>query len=155
MERLGDDADGEDAHLAGGAGDHRGGARAGAAAHAGGDEHHVRAREVVADLLESLLGGGLANLGLGAGAEALGDLEPHLDDAFGARGGERLRVGVGDDEIDARQAGHDHVVDRVAAGAAHAAHHDARLQFPQFGRLQVDGHDSPHPVGRPQTPVIP
>ena len=140
MERLGDHADGENAHFARGAGDDRRGARAGAAAHAGGDEHHMRAGEVIADLLERLLRGRPADLGLGAGAEALGHLKAHLDDALGPRRRQRLRVGVGDDEIDARQAGHDHVVDRVAAGAADAAHHDAGLQFPEFGRLQIDRH---------------
>ena len=51
--------------------DHRGGAGAGAAAHAGGDEHHVRARQMIADLVDHLLGGGAADLGLRAGAEAL------------------------------------------------------------------------------------
>ena len=140
MERLGDDADSENAHLARGAGDDRRGAGAGAPAHAGGDEHHVRAGEVIADLLQRLLRGRPADLGLRSGAEALGHLKPHLDDALGPRGRQRLRVGVGDDEIDARQAGHDHVVDRVAAGAADAAHHDAGLQFPEFRRLQIDRH---------------
>ena len=43
--------------------------------------------------------------------------------------------------------GHDHVVDRVAAGAADAAHHDARLQFPQFGCLQIDRHACLIPLG--------
>jgi hypothetical protein len=43
VERLGHDADGQDALFAGGAGDDRSRARAGAAAHAGGDEAHVRA----------------------------------------------------------------------------------------------------------------
>ena len=152
MERLGDDADGQDAHLARGPGDDGGGAGAGAAAHAGGDEHHVRAGEVIADLLQRLLGGGLADFGLRAGAEALGDLQAHLDDAFGARRGQRLRVGVGDDEVDPGEPGDDHVVDGVAAGAADAAHHDAGLQFPQFGSLQIDRHSLPHPVGRPPAP---
>ena len=77
-----------------------------------------------------LFGGGLADFRLGAGAEALGDLQAHLDDALGARRGERLRVRVGDDEIHADEPGHDHVVDRVAACAADAANHYAGLQFP-------------------------
>ena len=73
LERLGDDADGQDAHVAGRAGDDRRRAGAGAAAHAGGDEAHVRARELVADLVDRLLGGGAADFRLRAGAEALGD----------------------------------------------------------------------------------
>ena len=125
VERLGDHADGEDAELARDLGDDGRGAGAGAAAHAGGDEHHVRAGEMIADLVDHLLGGGAADLGLRAGAETLGHLHAHLDDALGLRHGQRLRVGVGDDEVDALQAGRDHVVDGVAAGAADAEHGDA------------------------------
>ena len=87
------------------AGDHRGGAGAGAAAHAGGDEHHVRAGEMVADLVDHLLGGGAPDLRLRAGAETFGHLHAHLDDALGLRHRQRLRVGIGDDEVDALQPG--------------------------------------------------
>ena len=52
--------------------DDRRGAGAGAAAHAGGDEDHVRAGQMIADLVDHLLGGGAADLGLRAGAEAFG-----------------------------------------------------------------------------------
>ena len=122
------------------AGDDRRGAGAGAAAHAGGDEHHVRAREMIADFVDHLLGGGAADIGLRAGAEALGDLHAHLDDALGLRHGERLRVGVGDDEVDALEAGRDHVVDGIAAGAADAEHGDPRLELTDVGDFQIDGH---------------
>ena len=97
-------------------------ARARAAAHAGGDEDHVRAGEMIANFVLGLFGGGAADFRLRAGAEALGDLQAHLDDALGARGGERLRVGVGDEKSTPRKARHDHVVDGVAAAAADAAH---------------------------------
>src|SRR5262249_3695343 len=50
------------------------------------------------------------------------------------------RVGVGDDEVAADEAGRDHVVDGVAAGAAAAEDGDPRLQFPYVGRREVDGH---------------
>ena len=65
------------------AGDDRRGAGAGAAAHAGGDEDHVRAVEVVGDLVDRLLGGGAADLRLRAGAETLGDGDAHLDQPLG------------------------------------------------------------------------
>ena len=58
-------------------------AGAGAAAHAGGDEAHVRALEMIADFLERFFGGGAADFRLRAGAEAFGHLQTHLDDAFG------------------------------------------------------------------------
>ena len=83
-------------------GDDRRGAGAGAAAHAGGDEHHVgaveRARRSRASASSAA---GLADLGLRAGAQALGDRDAELDAAVGRAMAERLRVGVGDDELDA------------------------------------------------------
>ena len=121
-------------------GDDRRGAGAGAAAHAGGDEHHVRAGEMIADLVDHLFRRGAADLGLRAGAEAFGDLRAHLDDALGLRHRQRLRVGVGDDEVDALEARRDHVVDRVAAGAADAENGDARLHLANVGNLQIDRH---------------
>ncbi len=129
VERLGDDADGEDAHLARHPGDHRRRAGAGAAAHAGGDEEHVRAFDRLADAVDRLLGRGLARLRLGAGAEP-GRAE--LDQVVRRRAVERLRVGVGADEIDALNALLDHVLDRVAAAAADADHLDLRAHAELF-----------------------
>ena len=86
VERLGHDADGQDALFARRAGDDGGSAGAGAAAHAGGDEAHVRAQQVIADLVDGFLGGGAADFRLRAGAQTLGDGDAHLDDALGARG---------------------------------------------------------------------
>ena len=68
MERLGHDPDGQDAEFAGGARDHGRSASAGAAAHAGGDEHHVRAGQMIANLIQHFVGGGAADIGMGAGA---------------------------------------------------------------------------------------
>ena len=140
VERLGHDADGEDAHLARGLGDDRRSAGAGAAAHAGGDEHHVGAGQMIADFVDHFLRPRRADIRLRAGAEALGHLRAHLDDALGLRHGQRLRVGVGDDEVDALQPGRDHVVDGVAAGAADAEHGDPRLQLADVGDVQIDAH---------------
>ncbi len=140
VERLGDDADGEDAHVARGLGDDRSRAGAGAAAHAGGDEHHVGAGEMIAEFVDDFLGGGRADIRLRSGAEALGDLGAHLHDALRLRHGERLRVGVGDDEIHALQPGGDHVVDGVAAGAAYAEHGNPRLQLANIRDVEIDGH---------------
>ena len=114
---------------------------AGAAAHAGRDEGHVGARELVADLVDHLLGGGAADFRLRAGAETLRHADAHLDDALRLRRGQRLGVGVRDDELAAEEAGLDHVVDGVAAGAADPEHGDARLEFPDVRGLQTDGHD--------------
>ena len=140
-ERLGDHADGQDALVAGGLGDDRRGAGAGAAAHAGGDEAHVRAFQRALDLFERLFGGGAADLGPRAGAEPLRDLEAELDAAVGGRGIERLRVGVGDDEVDALDVGPHHVGDRVAAGAADADDADPRAKLVDFRPDEIDAHD--------------
>ena len=56
-------------------------------------------------------------------------LHAQLDAPLGLGKGQLLGVGVGDDELDAFEPGLDHVVDRVAAGAADAEHDDPRLQF--------------------------
>ncbi len=140
VERLGDDADGEDALLARRAGDDRSCTRAGAAAHAGGDEAHMRVRQVIEDLVDALFRGGAADFRLRAGAEALGDMRAELDEPLGLRHGERLRVGVGDDEFDAAKTCRDHVVDGVAAAAADAEYGDAGLQFGDVGLLEIDRH---------------
>ena len=71
-ERLGHHADGQRAQLLGDAGDNRRGAGAGAAAHAGGDEHHVGTLDELVDQLGALLGRPRTDLGLAARPEARG-----------------------------------------------------------------------------------
>jgi hypothetical protein len=71
-ERPGDHTDGQRTLRLADLGDHRSGAGAGAAALAGGDEHHVGAAEDLLDLGADVLGGLAADLGVRAGAEALG-----------------------------------------------------------------------------------
>ena len=101
VERLGDHTDGKDAEFARSLRDDRCRASSGAAAHTGGNEHHVRAGQVIADLVDHLLRRGAPHLGLRAGTEAFGDLGAHLNDALGFGHRERLRVRIGDDEVDA------------------------------------------------------
>jgi len=98
--------------------------RAGSPAHAGGDEQHVAALDELDDAVAIFHGGLTADLGVRAGAQALGDVAADLQ--RGAHLGvlERLRVGVDADEIHALEAGLDHVRDGVAAAAAHAQHLD-------------------------------
>ena len=129
VEGLGHHADGENAPLSGALGDDRSGAGAGAAAHARGDEHHVDAVEMLADLRRGFLGRRHADLWVGSGTQALRDVDAQLDALVGLGEGELLRIGVGDDELDTLEPGLDHVVDGVAAGAADAEHDDPRLKF--------------------------
>ena len=140
MEGFGHHPDREDAEVARSLGNDRSSTGAGAAAHAGGDEHHMRAVEVIADLIDHFLRRRAPDVGLRAGAQALGHLHAHLNDALGLRHGQGLGIGVGDDEVDALEAGADHVVDGVAAGAADPEHSDPRFQLPYVGDLQVDAH---------------
>ena len=121
VERARDHADGERADLVlGDLGDHGRRAGAGAAALAGGDEHHVGALERLLDVVARLRRGGEADVGVGAGAEALGGLVADVQLDVGVAHRERLRVGVGGDELDAAQARVDHAADRVGAAAADA-----------------------------------
>src|SRR5262249_15857113 len=64
VERLGDHADGQDALVAGRLRDDRSSASAGAAAHAGGDEAHVGAVQMVDDLVDAFFSGGAADFRL-------------------------------------------------------------------------------------------
>ena len=143
-ERLGNDADGEDALVARGLGDDRSGAGTGAAAHASGDEAHVRAVERTLDLVQRLFCGCTPDFGPGSGAKALGNLEAKLDARIGFGGVERLRVGVGDQELDALDVGTDHVGDGIAARAADANDTDPRAKFVDFGPDEINAHE-PNP----------
>ena len=135
VEGLGHHADGEDAHLARHARDHRRGAGARAAAHAGGDEEHVRAVDGLADAVDRFFRGSAARFRLGTGTEAG---RAQLDQVMRGRAVERLRVGVGADEVHALHALVDHVLDGVAAAAAHADHLDLRAHAEFFDHF--DSH---------------
>ena len=77
-ERLGDDADRERALFTRELRDDGRRAGAGAAAHAGGDEDHVRAGDELLDALHVLERRLAAALGVGAGAEAARDAAPPM-----------------------------------------------------------------------------
>ena len=99
-------------------------AGAGAAALARSDEHHVRAAQRVLQLVVALLGRGAADVGIGAGAEALRELAADVDLHRGVADVQRLDVGVDRDELDLADARVDHPVDGVDACAADADHLD-------------------------------
>ncbi len=67
-----------------------------------------------------VLGGLAADLGVGAGAEAAGELAADVELHVGVAHEQRLRVGVDGDELDALEADFDHAVDGVDAAAADA-----------------------------------
>src|SRR5262249_18653417 len=121
LERLGDGANGEGADLLlGDLGDHRRGARAGPTTLAAGDEDHVRALEGVLHLIARFGGRAGPDLGVGTGAEALGEVVADADLDVGVAGLESLRVGVDGDELDASQPSVDHAADGVRSASAYA-----------------------------------
>ena len=145
-ERLGHDADGQRAAVAGDLRDHRRSAGAGAAAHAGRHEHHVGARDEVGDALHALLGRAAPDLRVRARAEPLGQRVAELDLVGRHVGLEGLHVRVGDYELDAVEVAADHGVDRVAAAATDTDHQD-------LGVIHVVEFDECHgwfsPSGKP------
>ena len=83
-------------------------------------------------------------LGVGARAEALGDVGTDVQLGGCGVGVERLRVRVDDDELDPFEAEVDHRVDGVAAGAAAADDLDACLVLLRLVRkLDAEAHDLP------------
>ncbi len=117
----GDDADCEQAALAGDFGHHGSRAGAGAATHAGGDEHHLGA--VVKegrDIVGALLGGEAGNLGVASGSEAAGGVGAEQHAVGHRRVIERLAVGVAHRERNFVDVLLEHVVDGVVAAAPHA-----------------------------------
>ena len=125
LERLGDDGDRQNAQFFGDLGDDGGGAGARAAAHAGRDEHHVRAFQRLLDVALGLLGGGAAHFRVAARAQAARQVLAELQLVVGGGDVQHLDVGVHGDELDAGQAGVNHAVDGVGAAAAAADHFDA------------------------------
>ncbi len=101
-------------------------AGAGAAALARGDEDHVGALEHLLDLLAVVLGRLPADLGVGAGAEAAGELAADVELDVGVAHQQRLRVGVDRDELDALETDLDHPVDGVDTASADADDLDDR-----------------------------
>ena len=94
----------------------------GAAALAGGDEHHVRALEQRLDAVVVLHRGVVAEVGIRPGPEPARDVGAELQRHVCVGRVQRLRVGVERDELDAGHLGLDHAVDGVDAGPADADH---------------------------------
>jgi len=121
-----DDTDRQDTQFPGDLGDDRGPAGAGSAAHAGRDEQHVGTANQLGDFILRLVGGFLADFGIGAGPESAGDFLADLDPIAGIGPHQRLVICVDRDEFDALHIAVDHAVNRVASAAADAYDLDGR-----------------------------
>ena len=139
LKRLGYHAHGKDAHFACHARNHGRCAGAGAAAHACGDEDHVRAVQRAADFIHGSFGCVAAFVGLAARAQTGG---AQLDGVVCAAASQRLRVGVGADEFHAIDLAVDHVLYGVAAAAAYTHHFDAGARVEVFVFDHFDWHIS-------------
>ena len=138
QERLGHDADGEGAGLAGHLRHDRRGSGAGAAAHAAGHEDHVGALDRLRHLVAVLLDGLAPDLGPGPGAEAAGQLPADLDLDVRFRDREGLRVGVDRDELDPAELVLDHPVDGVPAAPTDT--HDLHPRGLDAALFQLKNH---------------
>src|SRR5690606_9928083 len=105
-------ADGQDAQFLGNLGHDRASARAGSAAHAGGEKHHVCTLQRLPDVFACRLGRRTALLGLGARAQT-GTPQTDLNGRAGVDQG--LRISIGADEIHALDVATNHVRDSIAA----------------------------------------
>jgi len=91
----------------------------GAAAHAGGDEHHVRILDDRRELGPALIRGVSSARPIAARAQAASDLVSDLDLDVGLAAFQRLLVGVHRDELDFERL-RDHAIDGVAAATTAA-----------------------------------
>ena len=140
LKGLGHNTDSQHAQLARGLRDDRSRARPGAAAHASGDKAHMRAGQMIDDVLDAFFGCGSANACAGTRAQTFGDLFTQLDSAVRHVLRQRLCVGIRDDKIHAFQLLFDHVVDGVTARPAHTEHGDARFQLVLMRHRKVKCH---------------
>ena len=105
------------------------------------------------DLVDRLLGRRSADFGVGAGAQALGDLDAQLDARSVLERVSCWASVLATTNSTPSKPGLDHVVDGVAAGPADAEHDDTRLQLPDIRHLEVDRHGSPLLQGRVTAPL--
>ena len=127
--------------LSGEPGYNRGGSCAGAAAHAGGDEHHVCRAKRFHQVIHRFFSRGAPDVGPGASAKAMGDARAKLDGFICQRLRQRLGIRIGDNKLDAFKLRRNHVVDGVAAGAADADNGNAGFQMVlRYGNGEIDSH---------------
>jgi hypothetical protein len=121
-EGLGDHGHGERPRFLGDAGQDRSPAGSGSAAHAGGDEDHVRSGEDLMDPVAVLQGGVSPDFGDRPRPQSFGQAGSQLDLDRGAACRQGLGIGVGADEFHPLQAGLDHGIDGVASPSADPHH---------------------------------
>ena len=135
---LGDNGNRERAELSGERRDDGSGPAARAPAEAGRDEDHVRAFERLDNAVRILERRLAANLGIGAGTQALGELRAELELGGSLAEFERLQVGIGGDEFDALDLRADHAVHGIAAATADTNNFNFRALLELFAKRKAD-----------------
>ena len=118
LKGLRDDADRQRTVFTGNVGNRRGRAGTGAAAHAGGNEHHVGAFQCSGNGISAFFSSTSADLGIGTCALTAGDFFTDLDFLICIRNGKRLLVGIDSNKLDTLGAVLHHTVYDVVAGSA-------------------------------------
>ena len=118
LERRSDNADGKYTGLARDIRDNGSRTGAGAAAHTGGDEQHVRIFNGLCYVVLALLGGILADLRVGSCALTMGHLLAYLELLIRVGNGQRLLVRIDGNKLDTLCAGLYHSIYDVVAGTA-------------------------------------
>jgi hypothetical protein len=137
LEGLGHDGDGQGPGLGRQLGDDGSGARARAAAQAHRQKHHVGARNGLREPVLVLERGIAPDVGIGAGAQTLGQPASDLELVRRGAPAQRLEVGVAREILDAAHACRDHPVDGVGSAASHADHANGRGRG--VAAVQLDG----------------
>ena len=114
----------QDAQFPGHFGDYRGATGTGATAHTRGNKHHIRSAQGLGYAIPVFQRGGAPDVRVGTGAQALGDVTAKLQHGPGLDVRQCLGVGIGADEIHAFHVIGNHMLDRVAAAAAHTDYLD-------------------------------
>ena len=140
VEGTGHHANGQNAHLARRLRHDRGGTGTGAAAHAGSDEQHVGALQMLTDLVQILHGRLAPLLGPRSGAQTTcTQLDAHRHTQIF----QRLGIGIGADELHTLNLLLSHVIDGIAATTAQTDHLDYRQsRRPCLLLVQFKTHDT-------------
>ena len=140
------DADGERTFALGDLCHDRRRTRAGAAALAGGDEHHVGTGEMLLNLIAMRFSSLASDFRIAARAETAREFAADVDLETRVAHDERLCVGVDRDEVDSAQSGVDHSIHGVHSAATDSDHFDDRNRRV----LRVARHDWYDPQLEPQ-----
>ena len=128
-ERLGNDADGQGALVAGNFRDDRSRAGTRSSTHAGSHKNHIGPVKGRCDLVTVFFRGGFATGWITTGTEPFCEQGSDLHGLVCLGILESLQVGIDSEEFNAGESGFDHASDSVSAGSSDSRHLDIRQTF--------------------------